>query len=139
MEIIKLSKIASILAFIIGTMAIVAGGKVIIGIMPDYYVIDWLPVYNFSMGLISFFFTAVLIWKNSKYTLAAAVSTLGIHSIVMIILQTAYQGIVAPDSTRAMTLRIITWTIISALILTQSWLTKEARANKVQGQGAHGG
>ncbi|MBI3163511.1 MAG: hypothetical protein HYZ24_02430, partial [Chloroflexi bacterium] len=42
-----LTKISSILAFIIGAMAVFAGGQVLLGNLPDYCVINWLPVYNF--------------------------------------------------------------------------------------------
>lgn len=37
----NLNKIASVLAFIIGAMAAVAGGQVLVGKTPEYYVINW--------------------------------------------------------------------------------------------------
>jgi hypothetical protein len=94
----KLTKTASILAFAIGAMAIFAGGQVLLGRMPDYYVINWLPLYNYTVGVITFLFTAVVIWKSSKFALPAAIATLGMHTIVMIVLQTAYSDIVAPTA-----------------------------------------
>ena len=45
-----LTKAASILAFAIGAMAIFAGGKVLLGQDPGYYVIDWVPIYNFRLA-----------------------------------------------------------------------------------------
>jgi hypothetical protein len=48
-----LSKVAAGLAFIIGAMAIFAGGQVLLGRDPGYYVIGWLPIYNFVMGVLS--------------------------------------------------------------------------------------
>lgn len=116
---LNLSKIGSILAFVIGAMAIFAGGQVLLGNMPDYYVIDWLPIYNFTIGVITFFLTAILIWKNNQYALAAAIATLSGHTIVMFILQSAYRDVVAPDSIRAMTLRIGVWVVILGLLLVQ--------------------
>lgn len=116
---LNLSKIGSILAFIIGAMAIFAGGQVLLGNMPDYYVIDWLPIYNFTIGVITFFLTAILIWKNNQYALAAAIATLSGHTIVMFILQSAYRDVVAPDSIRAMILRIGVWVVILGLLLVQ--------------------
>lgn len=116
----KLNKIASILAFAIGAMAIFAGGQVLLGQIPDYYVIDWLPIYNFSVGVVTFFLTAFLIWKNHKYALPAAIATLGLHSTVMIVLQTAYRSVVASDSIRAMIVRMVVWTIILTLMIVQS-------------------
>ena len=47
------NKIAAVLAFLIGVMAVFAGGQVFLGIIPDYYIIDWLPGYNFVLGLLS--------------------------------------------------------------------------------------
>lgn len=118
------ARIAAILAFIIGAMAIFAGGQVLLGKPPGYYVIDWLPVYNFSMGVISAFISAVLIWKRHRLARTAALVTLGAHALVMVILQTAYADVVAPDSLQAMTLRIIVWVVISGLTFVPQKKTK---------------
>ncbi|HEY52087.1 MAG TPA: hypothetical protein G4N94_01365 [Caldilineae bacterium] len=121
----RLTKVAAVLAFIIGAMAIFAGGQVVLlGKVMDYYVIDWLVIYNFSMGLLTVFVTAILIWKNSRYALAAAIATLAVHATVMMILLTAYQGVVAPDSLVAMTVRIVFWLIILTLMFIQRSKTK---------------
>ena len=112
-------KIAAALAFIIGAMAIFAGGQVLLGKIMDYYVIDWLPIYNFIAGLISSFITAFLIWKGNKYSLQAAIGTFVSHGIVMMILQTAYRDLVAADSIKAMTVRMVVWLIILALMIIQ--------------------
>jgi len=114
-----LNKIASILAFIIGAMAVFAGGKVLLGMLPDYYVIDWLPIYNFILGVVSIFFSSVVIWKNNKFALPAAIGTFGLHAIVMLVLQTAYREAVAPDSILAMTVRLIIWAVIVTLLMIQ--------------------
>ncbi len=117
----KLNKIAAILAFIIGAMAIFAGGQVIfLGKQMNYYVINWLPYYNFTMGLITFFLTALLIWKHSRYAMPAALLTFFAHGTIMVILLTAYRDVVAPDSIRAMSIRLVTWVIILALMYLQS-------------------
>ena len=121
----KLNKIAAVLAFIIGAMAIFAGGQVVLlGKVMDYYVIDWLPVYNLIMGLLAAFVTSILIWKNSRFALPAAVATLVVHAAVMVILLAAYQGVVAPDSIKAMSVRIVVWVIILGLMLVQRAKTK---------------
>ena len=119
-------KIAAVLAFIIGAMAIFAGGQVLLGKVMDYYVIDWLPVYNLIAGLVSSFVTAILIWKGSKYAMSAAVGTFAVHGIVMLILQTAYRDLVAPDSIKAMTVRLVVWLIILTLMIVQARKNKEA-------------
>ena len=125
---IKLNKIASILAFIIGAMAVFAGGQVLLGQMPDYYVIDWLPIYNFSAGVVACLVTAILIWRNHKYAIPASIATLGFHIIVMVFLQTSYHSVVAPDSIRAMTIRIITWAVILTIIFVQSRIKNNSQA-----------
>jgi len=106
------SKIAALIAVIIGAMAVFAGGKVLLGQDPGYYVINWLPVYNYTAGILTIFITAILIWRNSKLAKPLAFVTFGIHALVMIILQTGYRSVVAPDSVRAMTVRLIVWAII---------------------------
>ena len=115
----SLNKIAAIMAFIIGMMAVFAGGKVLLGILPDYYVIDWLPIYNFVVGLSSAFFTSIIIWKNNRLALPAAITTFGLHAIVMVILQAGYHNLVAPDSIIAMTVRLVIWMTILALMTIQ--------------------
>ena len=112
----NLNKAASILAFIIGAMAVFAGGQVLIGKDPGYYVIDWLPLYNYTIGILTVFITAFLIWTKNKLALPAAVVTFVIHAIIMLILQTAYQKVVAMDSVVAMTIRLATWFVILTLM-----------------------
>ena len=119
-------KIATALAFIIGAMAIFAGGQVLLGKVMDYYVIDWLPIYNFSAGLVSSFITAILIWKGSKYAMSAAIGTFAIHGTVMLVLQIFYREVVAADSIKAMTVRLVVWLIILTLMIVQSRKNKKS-------------
>lgn len=122
------SKIAAVLAFVIGAMAIFAGGQVLMGKLPDYYVIDWLPIYNFTIGLTSAFFASFVIWKNGKLSLPASLTTFSLHALVMLVLQAAYREVVAPDSIKAMTVRILAWLVISALIMVQKFTDQKATA-----------
>ena len=115
----KLLNISAVLAFVIGAMAIFAGGQVLLGKIPDYYVIDWLPIYNFTLGMLSALVTAILIWRNSRFALPAAVTTFGLHAAVMLIIQTAYADVVASDSIRAMSVRLVVWLIILVLLIVQ--------------------
>jgi hypothetical protein len=112
-------KIAAILAFIIGVMAVFAGGQALLGKDPGYYVINWLLLYNYTAGLLTVFITAFLIWTHSRFALPAALGTFGLHALVMLLLQTAYRGVVAPDSLRAMTVRLVVWGIILGLMFLQ--------------------
>lgn len=113
----KLSKAAAILAWIIGAMAIVAGGLVQLGTRPDYYVIEWLPIYNFIVGVVTVLVTAVLIWRNSRYALPAAIMTLAANVLGLLVLLTAFQDVVARASLAAMMVRIVVWLIILALMV----------------------
>lgn len=114
-----LSKIAAVLAAVIGAMAIFAGGQVLLGNVPDYYVISWLPIVNFAIGLVSLFFTAMMIWRNSSVSLPLALITLGAHAAVMLVLQTVYRDVVASDSLKATTVRISVWVVILVLLFLQ--------------------
>jgi hypothetical protein len=116
----KLSRIGAVLAFMIGIMAVVAGGRVLLGQEAGYYVIAWLPVYNFIAGLVSATLTPALLWRNHRLALPLSLATLALHTSVMLVLLGAYRGVVAPDSLVAMTLRITVWVIISALLFIQA-------------------
>jgi hypothetical protein len=124
----KYRKTAAVITFIIGAMAIFAGGQVVLGKIMDYYVIDWLVIYNLIIGLISCFITAILIWKGSKFAMPAAIGTLASNGIVMLVLLTAYRDVVAPDSIKAMTVRIVVWLIIIALMIIQARKDKQYSA-----------
>ena len=117
---INLNKIAAVLAFIIGAMAVFAGGQVLLGNLPDYYVINWLPVYNYTVGILTIFVTAILIWSRHRLAMPVAIATFGIHTLVMLILQTSYRDVVAIDSIVAMTVRMTIWIIILAMLYTQT-------------------
>ena len=123
-------KIAAAIAFAIGAMSIFAGGQVVLGKIMDYYVIDWLPIYNLIVGIISVFITAILIWKGSKFAMPAAIGTFVSHSAVMLVLQMAYREVVAPDSIKAMTVRIVLWVIILTLMILQSRKDKQQHDNR---------
>ena len=114
---IALNRLAAGLALVIGAMAVFAGGQVLLGEVPDYYIIDWLPIYNLALGVVSVLFASVLIWRNSRLALPAALTVFGLHAVVMLFLLTAYRQVVAVDSLRAMSIRLVAWTIILILLL----------------------
>jgi predicted membrane protein len=111
-------------------MAIFAGGKALLGIDPGYHVINWLLLYNYTVGILTVSITAILIWKNHRYMLPASIGTFSVHAVVMIILQTLFRDVVAPDSIQAMTIRLIVWTIILGLIFAQKRLDRKPRTSK---------
>lgn len=113
------NKMAAVLAFAIGGMAVFAGIQVLLGNDPGYYVINWLPIYNYTAGVLTVFITAILIWTGHRLAMPAAIMTISMHAAVMVILQTAYQDVVAPDSIRAMTVRLVVWAVILGLLFVQ--------------------
>lgn len=112
---VLLTRIASIIAFLVGAMSIVAGGKVIRGWEPGWSVIAWLPVYNFIMGILALI-PAVLIWMNNRHAFVASAVTLGIHVTVLALLLVAFRNTVAFQSVGAMSFRIAAWAVVLALL-----------------------
>lgn len=115
----SLNQIASILAFLVCIMSIVAGGKAMQGWNPGYSVLSWLPVYNFMMGILAII-PAVLLWINHRYTLSASVATLGIHTLVLLLLLSTFRGEVAFQSIAAMIFRLVMWVVILGLVFLQA-------------------
>jgi hypothetical protein len=120
-----LNKIASALAFLIGGIAVVAGGLVLLGQETSYLVINWLLLYNYTVGVLTVSLTAILIWTNNRLAMPAAIATFIAHSSVMLILLTAYRGVVSAHSLEDMTVRIVVWAIILTLMFFQQ------RKNKI--------
>lgn len=118
----SLHQIASILAFLVGIMSIVTGGKAMQGWNPGYSVLSWLPVYNFVMGILTLI-PAVLLWLNHRYALATSITTLGIHALVLLLLLSAFHGEVAFQSIAAMIFRLTVWIAILGLIFFQARAT----------------
>jgi hypothetical protein len=116
----SLNKIASVLAFLIGGIAVVAGGLVLLGQETEYIVINWLLLYNYTVGVLTVSLTAILIWSNNRLAMPAAITTFGAHTSIMLILLTAYRGIVSAHSLEDMTVRIVAWAIILTLMFFQS-------------------
>ena len=115
-----LNKIASVLAFLVGGLSIFAGALAMMGWEPGYFVLNWLPVYNFILGVMTIFIPAIFIWKNSKYAIPTAIATFSIHAIVTLLLLTVFRGTVAANSIGAMIFRLVTWIIILTLMIVQS-------------------
>lgn len=110
-----LTKIPSILAFLVGAMSIFAGGMVMRGWKPGYSVLSWLPVYNFVIGLLTLI-PAYLLWVDNRYAWTASIVTFGVHTIVLLLLLATFRGQVAAQSIGAMSFRVVVWIIILALL-----------------------
>ena len=110
-----MTKLPSILAFLVGIMSIFAGGMVLRGWRPGYNVLSWLPVYNFAVGLLTLI-PAYLLWVNSRYALTASIVIFSIHAVVLILLFTIFRNTAAFQSVGAMIFRVVTWVAILALL-----------------------
>jgi hypothetical protein len=109
-----MNKIAAIFAFLVGAMSIVAGGKVLQGWEPGWLVLNWLPFYNFVMGMLSII-PAILIWKNSRHAMTSALAVFGMHALVLLLLLTVFRSTTAAQSVLAMSFRLSTWLVILGL------------------------
>lgn len=111
-----LVKLPSLLAFFIGIMSILAGGRVVfLGWRPDYRVLMWLPIYNFIAGWLTLL-PAYWLWINHRYALAASLAIFTLHAIVLVALVIAFRGQAAAQSFGAMSFRLGMWFIILALV-----------------------
>lgn len=110
-----MTRLPSILAFLVGAMSIVAGGMVLRGWKPGWNVIAWLPVYNFVIGLLTLI-PATLLWSNHRYALAASIATFSLHAVVLLLLFTVFRNTAAFQSVGAMSFRLIVWIAILALL-----------------------
>lgn len=113
-----LTKLPSLLAFLVGGMSILAGGMVMRGWRPGYSVLSWLPVYNFTFGLLTLI-PAYLLWTNNRFALVVSIATFALHAIVLLILLTLFRGQVATQSIGAMSFRVIVWITILVLLFFQ--------------------
>lgn len=117
---LNLNKMAAVIALIIGLQSVIVGARAMSGWQPGYSVINWLPVYNFIMGILTILITATLIWKNNRYAMPAAIATFSIHGIMLLLLLTVFSGAVASNSIRAMIIRLSVWVVILILMIIQS-------------------
>lgn len=118
-----LDRIAAVLALILGLMGVFAGGQAMLGKLPGWNVISWLPVYNFTVGLLAALLVAPLIWRGSRYAMPAALVIFGANVVVVLVLQLAFRDAVARESMMAMFLRLGVWLVILALM----WLSRFRR------------
>ena len=109
-------RIVAVLAAIIGTMAVVTGSRVLIGIFdPGYQYFTELVSYNVIMGAVSVI-AGILIWRKNSKALLFAYFITGAHIIVFLLLKTAYSDVISDHSINAMTFRSIAWTIFTVII-----------------------
>jgi hypothetical protein len=111
-----LNRIAAFLAFAIGAMSVVSGWRAMQGWDPGYLVLSWLPVYNFGMGILTVIIPSVLIWREHRFAMPAAIGAFSLHALVLLVLVTAFRGTVAAESVSAMLFRLGLWLVILGLM-----------------------
>jgi hypothetical protein len=113
-----LNKVAAIISVIIGLMAVVVGGQVLMGKVPEHFVVDWMPAYQFMLGLMAALFTSILLWKDHVLAMPVIIFTLALQGLAMALLLTAYGDLVASNTINTLSLRIgVTILILFLLIL----------------------
>ncbi len=111
-----LNKIAAVLAFAIGAMSVISGWRAMQGWNPGYSVLGWLPVYNFTIGILTVFIPAALIWRAHRFALPAAIGTFSLHTLVFLLLITFFHAAVAAESILAMLFRLGVWLTVLGLM-----------------------
>lgn len=117
----NLNRVAAVLTWIIGGMGVFAGGQALLGRLPGWNVISWLPVYNFVVGVLTVLIVAPLIWRGHRYARSAGWVIFGLNLVVTATLLVAFRDIVARESIAAMLLRLAVWALIIGLL---HWQTR---------------
>lgn len=109
-------RIVAVLAALVGIMAVVAGSRVLLGLLvPDYQYFTSLIVYNVFMGIVSVI-AGVIIWKRNNNSLLCASIISSFHIIVLLLLLTVFNDVISGHSINAMTFRSVAWVIFSIII-----------------------
>lgn len=116
----NLNRVAAVLAWIIGGMGVLAGGQTLLGRLPGWNVISWLPVYNFAVGVLIVLVVAPLMWRGHRYALPAGWAIFGLNLAVTLTLLVVFRDIVARESIAAMLLRLAVWAVIIGILYLQA-------------------
>ncbi|KAA3610063.1 MAG: hypothetical protein D8M58_07505 [Calditrichaeota bacterium] len=109
-------KLAAIVAFILGLLAVIMGTRVLSGsLVQDYNVLMWLVKYNVSMGALSIFAGYLIMKEKAKALLVSGIITVG-HISVLISLLTIFSSVVADQSVKAMVFRSMVWVVIFLVV-----------------------
>src|SRR5690606_10823992 len=108
--------IATILAILIGILSVISGSMVLLGLRSvDYRVLDWLVVYNVTLGIISIL-VAYQIGKQHNRSKLMIMTILLLHFLVLVYLY-FFNDMVAVESIKAMAFRVGIWAAILILVL----------------------
>lgn len=112
-----LNKVAAIISLVVGLSAIAIGGQVLLGKVPEHYVVVWMPPLQFILGVVSATFTAFLLWKDNLLAMPMVISTLVLHAMVLVILLAVYNDVVASNTLNMTGFRIAVWLVIFVIML----------------------
>ncbi|MEE9432192.1 MAG: hypothetical protein V3V16_14170 [Melioribacteraceae bacterium] len=123
-------KIISVLAIIVGIMAVVTGSRVLLGVFdPGYKYFTELVSYNVIMGAVSVI-AGIFIWqRNSKAIIYSSIIA-GLHILVLLSLITLFSDVISDHSINAMTFRSIAWIIFSVIIWKSNLQTTKDETSK---------
>lgn len=108
--------IAAILAILIGILSVISGSMVLLGLRSvDYRVLDWLVIYNVTLGIISIL-VAYQIGKQHNRSKLMIMTILLLHFLVLVYLY-FFNDMVADESIKAMAFRVGIWAAILILVL----------------------
>ncbi len=107
----------SIFSFILGFFTFMDGLPILFKInTPDYNVINWLLYYNLLMAVLTILAGISFLRANRASIQSSGILAIG-HTIVMLLIVTAFADLAAAKSQIAMTVRSITWIAIFFLSL----------------------
>lgn len=109
-------KIVAVLAAIMGIMPTITGSRVLLGMFdPGYQYFTALIVYNIILGIFSVI-AGIFIWQGkSKAPILSFIITVS-HIIVLLLLLTIFNDIIADKSINAMTFRSVIWIVFSVIV-----------------------
>lgn len=113
----KIRRVISIFSLILGFFTFMDGLPILFKInIPDHNVLNWLLYYNLLMAVLTIV-AGISFWRGKILSIpSSGILAIG-HTIVMVMILTAFADLAAVKSQIAMTVRSITWVLIFVLSL----------------------
>jgi hypothetical protein len=122
------NKIAAVVSLIGGLMIIVTCGQVVLlGKVPEQYVVEWMPPFQFFIGVLSVFITTILLWKDHLLAIPAVIFTLVLQGLAMAMLITAYGDSVTAKTLNTVSVRILITVAVLVLMILHRRKTRRLR------------
>jgi hypothetical protein len=112
------NKVAAIVCLIGGLMIIVTCGQVVLlGKVPAQNVVEWMPPFQFFIGVLSVFITTILLWKDHLLAIPAVIFSLVLQVLAMATLLTAYGDTVTAKTLNTISVRILITVAVLVLMI----------------------